>query len=77
MTPEQIEIALSFNRVTFLPGSWNKMFAHSLNSQAKNRPELELSKAQDEWMYRILYTFRKQIPDVYQKYCNNPNCKKL
>lgn len=76
MTAEQIEIALSFDRITFLPGSWNKKFANAMYYKAKYEPELELSSLQNEWIYRILYTYRKQIPDIYQKYCNNPNCKK-
>lgn len=77
MTREQIEIALSFNKITFLPGSWNKRFATSIYYQAKNKPEEELTEKQNEWIYRILYTYRKQIPEIYQKYSNNPNCKKL
>jgi len=36
----------------------------------------ELTDAQNEWLYRILFTYRKQIPDVYEKYRDNPLCQK-
>ena len=77
MTPQQIEIALSFNRITFLPGSWNKRFASAMAYKAAKYSELELSAMQNEWIYRILYTYRRQVPDVYEKYRDNVNCKKL
>lgn len=76
MTKEEIEIAKSFDRITFLPGSWNKRFAQGVKSQAILRPGDELSGKQKEWMYRILYTFRRQIPDVYEKYKFNEWCQK-
>lgn len=77
MTPEQKEIAMSFMHVTFLPRSWNKRFAQSMIYIAVKEPEQELTDSQTEWLYRLLYTYRKQIPNTYLKYQNNPNCKSL
>lgn len=77
MTQEQKEIAMSFMRVAFLPGSWNKKFAQSMINMAVKETEQELTDSQTEWLYRLLYTYRKQIPDIYSKYQNNPNCKSL
>lgn len=76
MTAEQIEIAMSFMHVVFLPGSWNKRFAQSMIYQARMEPPKELTDAQNEWLYRILFTYRKQVPDVYEKYRDNPLCRK-
>jgi hypothetical protein len=76
MTPDQIQIAKSFNRITFQPGTWNKRFAKTMAAIAENKPEYEISSGSDEWLYRLVYTFRRQIPDVYEKFKDNPNCKK-
>jgi hypothetical protein len=76
MTPDQIQIAKSFNRITFQPGTHNKRFAQSMIAIAENKPEYEISSKQEVWLYWIIYTFRRQIPDVYEKFKENPNCKK-
>ena len=76
MTAEQIEIAKSFMHVVFLPGSWNKRFAKSMIYQAIMESPKELTDAQNEWLYRILFTYRRQIPEVFEKYKNNPLCRK-
>ena len=76
MTQEQIEIAMSFMHVVFLPGAWNKRFAQSMIYKARVESTKELTDAQNEWLYRILFTYRKQIPDVYEKYRDNPLCQK-
>lgn len=76
MTPEQREIAISFDKVTFLPGTWNKRFAASMSTKARYATEIDLTEKENEWLYRLLYTFRRQIPEVYEKYQSNPNCRK-
>lgn len=76
MTPEEKEIAIGFMHVVFLPGSWNKRFAKSMIYNAVQQPDQELTDSQKEWLYRLLYTYRKQMPELYNKYQNNPNCKK-
>lgn len=77
MTPEQIEICLSFGHVTALPGSWDKRMMNNLNALASHNPEKELSEKQNEWMYRLLYKYRKQIPETFRKYNNHPFCSHL
>lgn len=73
MTQEQIEIASSFRNVVFLPGSWDKRFAQSMIYKGS---EEKLSDAMNEWLYRLLYKYRKQLSHIYEKYKNNPFCSK-
>lgn len=77
MTPDEILIAGNLGNCKFLPGSWNKRFVNNLHYQAKNKPELELTASQKEWLYRLLYTYRNQIPKIYDRFKDNPFCKKL
>jgi len=77
MTTEQIEIAKAFVNVTFLPGSWNKRFAQTMMIKATNSPEENISEKSNEWLYRLLYTYRRQIPRTYERYKDNQFCKKL
>lgn len=77
MTADEIIIAKSFSNVTFLPGSFNKRLARSMQFIADKYPEQPITERQSEWIYRLLYTYRKQIPDVYNKYCTHKYCKKL
>jgi len=76
MTHEQIEIAASFMNVTFLPGSWDKRFAQSMIYKAAQSPDETLSESMNEWLYRLLYKYRKQVPRIYEKYQNNQFCNK-
>ena len=71
MKSEQAEIysVLRF-KVIYLPGSFDKRLGMLLNSLNK------LKKKQNEQMYRLLYKYRRQIPEVYNKYKNNPFCSK-
>lgn len=79
MTADEREIAIAFNRVTFLPATWDKSFAHTWANQAqseiRNNFSYDLTERQSEWIYRLLYKYRKQIPDVYEKYKDHPYCK--
>ena len=76
MTAAEIEIALAFDRVKFLPASWDKSFARQWSNQARGNPKFQLTDKQAEWLYRLLYKYRRQIPDVYEKYQNHPCCCK-
>lgn len=76
MTPEQIQICLALGtKVTFLPGSWDKRMAGSLCGMARVGKG-ELTEKQNEWMYRLLYKYRRQIPSIYEKYKHVPECSK-
>lgn len=76
MTAEQIEISKALGTVSYLPASFNKRLGKSLAFMANNTPSSELTEKQNEWMYRLLYKYRKQIYSVYDKYKNNPLCSK-
>ena len=76
MTHEQIEIASSFMNVVFLPGSWDKRFAQSMIYKAARRSDENISESMNEWLYRLLYKYRKQVPNVYEKYRDNPLCSR-
>ena len=77
MTTDQIEICRAFERVTCLPGTWDKRMINSLISMAWMEKEIELTEKQNLWMFRLLYKYRKQIPNVYSKYMFNPLCRKI
>ena len=47
-------------KCTFLPGSWNKLFAYSMADIAKSDEPL-LTKKQRNNLWRLVYMHRKQI----------------
>ncbi|MEQ1888340.1 MAG: hypothetical protein ABL951_04060 [Alphaproteobacteria bacterium] len=49
----------------------------TLNQMALREPENELTAKQDEWMYRLLYKYRRQIPHTFVKYKEHPHCNHL
>lgn len=72
MTPQQIEICRRLGDVSYLPGSWDKRMGISLSLMSDDH---DLTAKQDEWMYRLLYKYRKQLPMTYEKYKDNEFCK--
>lgn len=74
MTTEQIEICVMLGGANYLPGSFDKRFAHNLFRVATAAPTKELTEKQNEWMYRLLYKYRRQMPNTYLKYQNHPFC---
>jgi hypothetical protein len=77
MTEEQISICKSLGSVIYLPGSWDKRLGMTLFYAANNTTSLELTEKQNEWMYRLLYKYRRQIPATYEKFKDNPMCSQL
>lgn len=77
MTDEQKEICINLGKVSCLPASFDKRFGNNVHSMALNSPEKELSESQNEWIYRLLYKYRKQLPKTYEKYKANPLCSRL
>lgn len=71
MKPEQAEIcsALRF-KVSYLPGSFDKRLGMSLDSLK------ELTEKQNEWMYRLLFKYRRQLPELYERHKTNPFCSR-
>lgn len=77
MTREECEIAINLYRdVTFLPATWDKSFTRDMAAIATRTPTKEITEKQSEWLYRLLYKYRRQVPQVYKKYADHPNCKK-
>jgi hypothetical protein len=74
MEDYQQKICLALGNVRYLPGSFDKRFALNMSSIARLQPEKVLSKSQNEWMFRILYKYRKQLPALYQLHKDNPLC---
>ena len=78
MSPEQVEIALAlWSGVVYLPGSFDKRFARNISAIASSSPEKELSEKQAEWLFRLLFKYRKQLPELYLKHSKNPLCSRL
>ena len=70
MTIDQLRICKALFSVRYLPGSWDKRMGKSLYYLT------ELTESQNEWMYRLLYKYRKQLPSLYESHKNNPLCTK-
>lgn len=73
MTLDQLEIIIGLHTCKFLPGSWDKRFVNDLYHK---KPDPPLTDTQNEWLFRLLYKYRKQVPNLYLKYHNNPLCAK-
>lgn len=74
MTNEQHEIIRQLHEgVTILPGTWDKRF---IRSMFFSKPNYNLSEGQNEWIFKLLYKYRKQIPGLYNIHKNHPLCKK-
>lgn len=76
MTQEQIEICRVLGGVNYLPGSFDKRLGKDLCAYS-NIEGKELSEKQNEWMFRLLYKYRKQLPNTYNKHKDNPLCSRL
>lgn len=68
MTQEEIEISQALFTCTYLPGSFEKMFASSMNAIATTNTHYELTSKQKTQLYRQLKRYRKQIPKTFEKY---------
>ena len=75
MTEGQREIALALGNVRYLPATWDKRYGHAMHGIATSEPNKELTSSQVEWLYRLLYKYRKQLPALYQKHKYNPLCR--
>lgn len=76
MTAEEKQICTRLGSVKYLPGSFDKRFGSNLAAIAENTPDKELSEKQREWMYRLLYKYRKQLPNTYARFSHHPHCSK-
>lgn len=76
MTDEQIEVCKALGKVTCLPASFDKRMCRTMFFKACDTPEQELSEKQNEWIYRLLYKYRRQVPNTYEKYKTNEYCNR-
>lgn len=74
MTNDEQTICKAIGTVRFLPGSWDKRFANNMAALAVSDPQVELSAGMKEWIYRILYKYRRQLPVVYNRFKDHPHC---
>lgn len=74
MEKEHYDICRELEKVSCLPGTWDKRFIQSV---IFGLPEDDLTEKQQEWIYRLVYKYRKQIPICYAKHQNNPLCTRL
>lgn len=72
MTPQQATICKALAEVSYTPGSWDKKFANSIGIMARANGSLSLK--QNESMFRLLYKYRKELPELYALHQNNPLC---
>lgn len=72
MSRGEQEICLALGGLRYLPGSWDKRFGNNLKGLA--RAGKELTDSQREWMYRLLYKYRNQLPRLYGIHRENPYC---
>ena len=75
MTAEEREIGKSFCRITFLPGSYDKRFCRLVEWMAGSIGGRDLlTEKQHRLIYTMLHRYRRQIPDIHEKYC--PECNR-
>lgn len=68
MTANQMEIVNALKQVRCLPGTWDKRFIKSIVFAEA------LTLNQDEWIYRLLFKYRRQLPGTYSKFSKHPLC---
>lgn len=77
MLPTEIEIFEALDKVKKPFASWDKRFIENLVATAKTSPLYELTEKQKEWMYRLLYKYRKKLSKLYSQHKAHPHCTKL
>ena len=75
MTVDEQKICLALGQVRYLPGTFDKRFGHNLHDQAATNQLI--TEKQREWIYRLLYKYRNQIPGLYSLHKNHPYCSRL
>jgi hypothetical protein len=79
MTDDERAAVAGLWRCTFLPGSWDKRFARALAQRDASKP---LSDKQRDWLWRLVWKYRRQIPDarivrVAQRYIDPQEAEQL
>lgn len=77
MTETQIKKIQLLQKCTFLPGSYQKRFVHSMGSIAVLRPEMEITEKQDKYLHDLFHQYRKQIGREHARLCDCKEAKQL
>jgi len=77
MTEHERVAAKGLGNASILPGGFDKRFARQISTIAENSPEKELSEKQKEWLLRLVYKYRRQLPLSYANFKNDPRCSQL
>ena len=76
MDTTQIEIIQALATAKTGQSLFAKNFVSNLNNLVKTSPNYVLTSKQIEWLYRLLYKYRKQLKSLYQQHHTNPLCAK-
>ncbi len=76
MTNDELHICRALGNVNYLPASFDKRFGNNLSNIANTEPHKELTESQREWMYRLLYKYRRQLPKLYECFKNHEHCSR-
>lgn len=72
MNEEHIEIVTALSNSTLLPGSFDKLLIR--NWTAKMNNNIPMSDIGARHVYKLLYRYRSQCPETYEKYKDHPLC---
>ena len=76
MTDEQKQKARALEKCSFLPGSYQKRFAHSVAATARYKPELDLTEKQAKYLNDLFHQYRRQIKVEHVRFCDCAEAKK-
>lgn len=76
MTPAEYRISIALERVRCLPGGWDKRFIKSIVYKRATAPKTGLTKKQHQWLLRLLYKFRAQVPYTYALFAQTKHCRR-
>jgi hypothetical protein len=75
MTIDEQHIIEKLGLLRLQAGSFDKRFIHGLNAKRLSTPGQEITDGQREWIYRMVYKYRKQLSSVYGRFKNHEYCK--
>lgn len=76
MSTDELLIIGKLAVCNYAPGTWSNRFIADLSLLEKENSSYILTEPQREWIYRVLYQMRKQVPFTYDKFKSHPHCKK-
>lgn len=76
MTEAERHIIRSLDNCRLKAFSWSKSFIRNMAALEKSKPETVLSENQKEWLLRMVFMYRKQLPSLYALLRHIPECSK-